>query len=122
MSWKLKTAWFSLISLYLLLCYFALSQEWGLDFAAYYGSSHALAIGHSPYQTFKDLFLDIKLSPSPNPPLTLLLFSVFSAFDYPVAFTFWLVFSTSRLTHPTTVTHKTEWSKCLILTITRALQ
>ncbi|MDP1614590.1 MAG: glycosyltransferase family 87 protein, partial [Methylococcales bacterium] len=88
-------AWFSLISLYLLLCYFALSQEWGLDFASYYGSSHALAIGHSPYQSFKDFFLDIRLSPSPNPPLTLLLFSIFSEFDYPVAFTLWLVFSTS---------------------------
>lgn len=95
MSGKLQAAWFGLISLYLLLCYFALSQEFGLDFALYYGSSHALAIGHSPYQTFKDLFLNIKLSPSPNPPLTLLLFSVFSTFDYPVAFTLWLVFSTS---------------------------
>lgn len=94
-----KYAWLGLAIFYSLLCYCIFNDvvKRASDFACYYGSSHVLVAGDSPYQTTKDLYSPLKkyLAPNPNPPLTLLLFSGFSYFSYPVALVLWFVFSTA---------------------------
>lgn len=93
-----KHLWFCLAAFYGLLVYFSLYQQWGLDFSSYYVSSHELALGRNPYHNWisSDRTWVIDYLPgNPNPPLTLLLFSVFSYLNYPLAFAAWLFFSSA---------------------------
>jgi alpha-1,2-mannosyltransferase len=94
---NIKTAYLGLLCLYIPLCYFALHQEWGLDFASYYAASYSVLHGSTPYvgvlsHTIFSQTWNVPVNP--NPPFTLGLFSVFSAWGYLYAFYAWLIFST----------------------------
>lgn len=93
-----QKAWLGLGCIYIVLCYFALHHEWGLDFASYYIASNELVHGGTPYEHGMksiQLWMNLGVPANPNPPITLWLFSFFSYFSYPVAFCLWLGFSTA---------------------------
>lgn len=88
-----KQALYPLACFYGLLVFFAFYQAWGLDFSSYYVASAELLAGNNPYHDWlwSDRAWVITYLPcNPNPPITLLIFSFFSYFSYPVAFGLWL--------------------------------
>lgn len=114
--------------LYVVILYFGAYQEWGFDFYSYYASAAEFLYGKDPYHIF---FINnvgrahnLWMVSNPNPPVTLLLFSVLTHFYYTKAFVIWAIFSgalgllgvykTFLCFYPQSVTKKSIWTISLI--------
>lgn len=86
---------FILISIYCLLFYFILTNQYRLDFTSFYSAALALMKDENPYRVLTTTYLPVakKLSANLNPPIVLWAFNPLAKLNYHTALALWSAIS-----------------------------